>query len=366
MSSARLRGLGIAAACLAVSAGIARPRRAASKYPPDPAARGFNGGAAGWQSSTSFDGSCLAPLLCPAATNSFQPAGGADGGGFIRSAYSGVAGVMAVAGTTTAVWQSPPFSYEGVDGDASPTVSFAMDRRASVGQLLAVAGNSADFAVRLVDVTGGGEASTLVGPSTLAGADSWTAVRRGSIDPGQLAIGHEYRIQITTRYTTGTSVLVSGNADYDNVELSAVRGRRRRRWERQRRRRLSDKRLGELVRAATPATAILTGKGKRLLVRVKCPRKVGRTCRITAQGLLKQAQAGDEPAHGQGCAGQGEAGRAAGQAKGAGQGGEAQTVAGAAEGAGRQGDRDRGQEPQADPPGGRLMSGWRLRPPPGP
>ena len=32
----------------------------ASKYPPDPAARGFNGGVAGWQGSTGFDGSCLA------------------------------------------------------------------------------------------------------------------------------------------------------------------------------------------------------------------------------------------------------------------------------------------------------------------
>ena len=289
MRSARLRGTATLACIVGLL--LALPALAgAAKYPPDPAARGFNGGAAGWQSSTGFDGNCLAPLLCPAATNSFQPAGGADGGGFIRSAYSGVVGVMAVAGTTTAVWQSPSFSYEGVAGDASPAVSFEMDRRASVGQLLAVAGNSADFSVRLVDVTGGGESVSLIAASTLAGADSWTAVRQGSIDPGQLVIGHEYRIQITTRYTTGTSVLVSGSADYDNVVLEAVPaggdggggkgsggdgG-------------LSEKRLGELVRAATPGTAILTGKGKRLLVRVRCPRKAGRTCRITAQGLLKK------------------------------------------------------------------------------
>ncbi|HWM53816.1 MAG TPA: hypothetical protein VNO20_00260 [Solirubrobacterales bacterium] len=297
MRSARLRGTATFACIVGLL--LALPALAgAAKYPPDPAARGFNGGAAGWQSSTGFDGNCLAPLLCPAATNSFQPAGGADGGGFIRSAYSGVVGVMAVAGTTTAVWQSPSFSYEGVAGDisyegvagdASPAVSFEMDRRASVGQLLAVAGNSADFSVRLVDVTGGGESVSLIAASTLAGADSWTAVRQGSIDPGQLVMGHEYRIQITTRYTTGTSVLVSGSADYDNVVLEAVPaggdgsggkgsgdgG-------------LSEKRLGELVRAATPGTAILTGKGKRLLVRVRCPRKAGRTCRITAQGLLKK------------------------------------------------------------------------------
>lgn len=281
MSSLRLRGAGIATACLMTFL-LASPSIAiASKYPPNAAARGFNGGLAGWQSSASFDGNCLAPLLCPSATNSFQPTGGADDGGFIRSAYTGVAGAMAVAGTTTAVWQSPRFSYEGANGNDPTAVSFELDRRTSVDQLLAVEGNSADYAVRLVDLTAGGESLTLITPSTLAGAQTWTAVRRGSIGPGQLTIGHEYRVQITTRYTTGTSVLVSGNADYDNVVLSAVRGDGAGGG-------LSDKRLEELMRAATPGSAVLARKGKRLLVRVKCPRKVGRTCRIAVQGMLRK------------------------------------------------------------------------------
>jgi hypothetical protein len=255
---------------------------AAGKYPPSAAARGFNGGLAGWQSSTSFDGNCVAPLFCPTATNSFQPTGGADDGGFIRSAYSGVAGAMAVAGTTTAVWQSPRFSYEGAGGDAPTHVGFEMDRRASVDQLLAVEGNSADYAVRLIDISTGGESLSLIAPTTLAGARTWTTARRASIDPGQLTIGHDYRVQITTRYTTGTSVLVNGSADYDNVVLTAERGGTAGGGG------LSEGRLGDLLRAATPGTAILSGKGKRLLVRVKCPRKAGRTCRITAQGLLKK------------------------------------------------------------------------------
>jgi hypothetical protein len=256
---------------------------AAGKYPPGAAARGFNGGLAGWQSSTSFDGNCLAPLLCPTATNSFQPTGGADDGGFIRSAYSGVAGAMAVAGTTTAVWQSPRFSYEGAGGDAPTHVGFEMDRRASVDQLLAVEGNSADYAVRLIDVSTGGESLSLIAPTTLAGARTWTTARRASIDPGQLTIGHDYRVQITTRYTTGTSVLVNGSADYDNVVLTAEKGGGASAGGG-----LSEGRLGDLVRAATPGSAILSGKGKRLLIRVKCPRKAGRNCRITAQGLLKK------------------------------------------------------------------------------
>lgn len=55
-------------------------------------------------------------MLCASAENSYQATGGADGGGFIRSAYTGVAGAMALAGTTTAVWQSPAFTYYGVAG----------------------------------------------------------------------------------------------------------------------------------------------------------------------------------------------------------------------------------------------------------
>jgi hypothetical protein len=51
---------------------------------------------------------------------------------------------------------------------------------------------------------------------------------------------------------------------------------------------LSEQRLLELLRQATPATAVLNDSGKRLFVRVNCPRKIGRACRTTAQGLLRK------------------------------------------------------------------------------
>jgi len=280
----------IAAACLAALL-AAIPAAAASKYPSTNAARGFDGGAAGWDSSASTEGTCLSPLLCASVANSFQGSGGADGGGYIRSAYTGVAGVMAVAGTTTAVWRSPPFTYSGAGGNEPTAVSFTLDRRASVDQLLAVQGNSAEYSVRLNDLSNGGEGANLITPTTLAGARSWTSVSAPSIDPSDLTIGHEYQIQISSRYTSGTSVLVDGSADYDNVVLSAVRGKAgvgagkggaggggagg-----------LSAQRLEELLRQATPGTATL--RGKRLFVRVKCPRKVGRPCRTTVQGFLEK------------------------------------------------------------------------------
>ena len=158
-----------------------------------------------------------------------------------------------------------------------------------------MAGNSAEYSVRLIDVSEEGEALTLIAPTTLAGANSWTSVARGSIDPESLTPGDEYRIQITSSYTTGTSVLVSGNADYDNVALSASDGVGRGGKKGKGKGKgngdnsvgaFGPQRLEELLRQATPSTAVL--RGKKLLVRVKCPRKIGHTCRTTAQGLLRR------------------------------------------------------------------------------
>lgn len=265
---------------------------ATSKYPPGDAVRGFNGGLAGWTPSSSSEGFCLAPLLCASVENSHQAAGGADGGGFIRSAYTGVVGAMAVAGTTTAVWESPRFTYSGVDGAQPAEVGLAFDRRANVDQLLAVSGNSAEYSVRLIDLSEGGEALTVIAPTTLAGADSWTNATSDAIDPEELIVGHDYRVQITSRYTSGTSVFVSGSADYDNVVLSATDGTARGKGGGKKGRgngspgALSEQRLENLLRQTTPETATL--RGNRLFVRVKCPRKLGRSCRTTAQGMLRK------------------------------------------------------------------------------
>lgn len=295
-SSSRRAGT-FAVACLASLLILPSAAGAATgKYPPAAAARGFSGGSAGWTSSTDNEGACLPPLLCAGAENSFQESGGADGAGFIRSSYTGAVGVTAVGGTTSATWESPPFSYSGAAGEKATAVSFSLDRRASVDQLLAVAGNSADYTVRLIDLSEGGEALTLIAPTTLAGAGSWTEVQRGSIDPGSLTPGHSYRIQITSRFTSGTSVLVTGSADYDNVVLQASDGSSGGKKGGKGNGNgggngtgASDsRRLEELLRRTTPGTAVLGGKGKRLFVRVKCPRKIGHACRTTAQGLLRK------------------------------------------------------------------------------
>jgi hypothetical protein len=230
----------------------------------------------------------LAPLLCASVENSYQGAGGADGGGFVRSAYTGAVGATAVGGTTTGTWESPPFTYAGTGGGKATAVSFALDRRASVDKLLAVEGNSAEYTVRLIDASDGGEALTLIPATTLAGAHSWTNVSRGSIDPESLTSGHDYRIQIMSSYTTGTSALVTGSADYDNVVLAASDGTsgKGKGGKGNGGGALNEQRLEDLLRQATPGTAVLNGR--RLFVRVNCPRKIGHACRTTAQGLLRK------------------------------------------------------------------------------
>lgn len=300
MLSSPVRRVALAvAATLALALAFAIAAGAAvSKYPPTATSRGFSGSAAGWTSSSSSDGICLPPLLCPSVTNSFQETGGADGAGFIRSAYTGVVGVSAVGGTTRGVWESPGFTYAGVAGGEATAISLSLDRRASVDQLLAVAGNSAEYTVRLIDVSEEGEGLTLIAPTTLAGANSWTGISRASINPESLTPGDEYRIQITSSYTTGTGVLVTGNADYDNVVLSASDGLGRGGKKGTGKGKgngggngtgaFGSQRLEELLRQATPGTAVLGGKDKKLFVRVKCPRKIGRVCRTTAQGLLRK------------------------------------------------------------------------------
>jgi hypothetical protein len=90
-------------------------------------------------------------------------------------------------------------------------------------------------------------------------------------------------------------VLVNGSADYDNVVLSAATGNGGSNGNGgngggggKGSGAFSSQRLEELLRQVTPSTATLDGK--RLLVRVKCPRKVGQQCRTTVQGLLKKGR----------------------------------------------------------------------------
>ncbi|HSK50996.1 MAG TPA: hypothetical protein VK889_10960 [Solirubrobacterales bacterium] len=303
-------------AATTASVALALPAAASgaeSSYPPDAAARDFSGGAGGWESSSSFSGVCVAPVLCPTIANTHQPNGGADGGGFIRSSYSGVIGVQSVGGTATAIWESPQFVYTGAGGEDARSVQLTLSRRADVAELLAVAGNSATFSVQLENVNPGAKL-TLIDETSLVGATNWTAIGAASVKASRLTAGDTYRIRIVTEYRTGTSVLVIGSADYDNVVLGAstvgANGKGGSDDGKGGGGGLSSGELSSLMRAsgigdfatligARGARGANGGDGnggnggasataKRLLVKLRCPAKVGRTCKIRAQGLLNK------------------------------------------------------------------------------
>jgi hypothetical protein len=294
----------IAACALCLCFALAAPAGAADSdlYPSDPNSRTFSGGPAGWTSSATFDGVCVPPLVCPRVDNRWVAGGDAGANGYISSDYLGVAGVGSVAGTSTGVWESPAFTFTGA---SKGEVAFSMRRRADVDELLAVAGNSAEYAVRLVNVTEGGTAQTVIAPTTMAAAADWSTVSSAAINASRLEAGDTYRLRIESIYKTGTGVLVTGSADYDNVVLgpgvgaagggdkgdgsgkgdSGSGGR-------------DTLRSGELLSLFSSglseravAIGAKKGKARRLMVKVRCPRRIGAACRVTAQGLLKKRKA---------------------------------------------------------------------------
>jgi hypothetical protein len=289
-----LAAVGIAGLCLAPAASAAAT--GGGEYPTSPAARTFSGGLAGWTSSSSFDGSCIPPVLCPSVDNAYVAAGDADGNGYITSDYLGVAGVGSIAGTTTGIWESPTFTYRAANG-GSEAAFFSMSRRADVGQLLAVAGNSAEYAVELRDMTEGAQAVSVVAPTTMAGAEAWTAIPRAEIKAGRLHSGNDYRVRIVSRYKTGTSAAANGSADYDNVVLRTAAAEAANNGNGNggdngtgsgSRRTLRSRQLLALYSSGLASTATVPGKGRALRVKVSCPRKIGGACRVTAQGLFSK------------------------------------------------------------------------------
>lgn len=291
--------------CVALAAPAVAANNDNGQYPSEPDARTFNGGPSGWTASSSFDGSCIPPVLCPSVTNEYVAGGDAESSGYISSNYLGVAGVGAVAGTTTGTWESPAFTYQTADNGPEEAF-FAMSRRADVGQLLAVAGNSANYAVQLVDLSEGEMPVQVISPTTMAGAGSWTTVPRVTIKAGRLHSGDSYKVRIQSIYKTGTSVVADGAADYDNVVLRTAAaeaanggggsgsGEGNGSGGGNGRKELRSSELLGLFSSGQSSTATLTGgatgggKGKVVLVKISCPKKIGRACRVTAQGLLKK------------------------------------------------------------------------------
>ena len=191
----------------------------ADTYAPAAASQSFAGGQGGWTQSSEFSGLCLQNLVCPAVVNTWS-AGGADGNGYIRTQFGSLASTQA--GSSTGIWESPSFTYDGLAGKTPGTVTFDMNTLRNVGALLdASLLNDTRFQVDLVDQANGNAISVV--PSTVVvPSGGWTAIPSASVSPNLVKLGHSYKIRITTSYHAVATVDAMGEVGYDNVTLTTA------------------------------------------------------------------------------------------------------------------------------------------------
>jgi hypothetical protein len=242
---------------------------------------GFDGGAEGWQVT---EASCNVPALCTAS-------GGYDGGNGVPpgslAANTTVTLNLLTVFSSTITLQSPDFTAD------SRTGTFHLDRQFDPGSLVDLAAETS-YEVTLIDRTADRRSEvlseTLDSPSGFVGEDeAVTAVP-----------GHTYALAITVETTStvaGTGLLGGTTSTrFDNVELTlgtdgtgSGNADGKGKGDGGGGDGLTDRRSLSAISGNLAAPAVL--KGKRLFVKARCPAMVGRSCRVTLQGLLQKRRA---------------------------------------------------------------------------
>jgi hypothetical protein len=288
---ARLRlSVGLGAACALSILVLAGPASAvAAVYPAGGGT--FSGGAEGWmtiEKRCEVLGMTEVGALC-------EGKGGYDG------AHGVPAGSLAAETTATinalstfkskVVLESPQFTAAEGGG-----ATLRLDRQFEAAQLVSVA-PKANLVATLVDQTSGSEAGVLTeelaSEATFSGRTATVALTQG----------HVYVLRLNTEITSTTKAALtgaSGAVRFDNVSVtvgsaggngggtgggagsgsgggSGGIGS------------LTNASLASLMQGSLGSSATL--KGNKLFVKVKCPKKVGRACRVTVQGMIKKGKA---------------------------------------------------------------------------
>jgi hypothetical protein len=272
-------GVVAAACCMAFAALclVAGPATAATNV--YPAGGGtFTGGAQGWEA---IDASCNVPTLCT-ASGGYDGSDGNPPGSLAANTTIGLNLLTLFKSTVTL--QSPDFTVADA-GDAT----LHLDRQFVSGSLVDLA-PQVTYDVTLLDRTAGTKSEVLT--ETMPAASEFI----GKDHAASVKAGHTYALSITaeTSSTVAGSGLLGGTTStrFDNVALSVETssaggggsggngsgsgsgGS------------LSSQQLQSLIASSLVGPATL--KGNRLSVKVRCPRKVGRTCKIGVQGMLKK------------------------------------------------------------------------------
>jgi hypothetical protein len=274
---ARIKTAGLLAIAGATALGLISPPlagAASSAYPTNEEARSFHQSDGGWHGSTSFGGLCVPGVNCPTVTNDHVGSGGAGGqdDGYLRTRIGSLLGVGA---TSRGIYQSPSFVYQGAAGSDPAGLALRLKRRSSLGTLLAVTGNSAEYSVDLVDLSQGSNATSVIDAKPIGDQDSWRT-HRVSVPPGSMTLGDSYRIRITSEFQTGVQVVPGGSVGYDDVVLEAKPMD-------------SGAAMQHLARRVRRGLGPAVQRGKALKVRVRCPRSVRpHKCKIRLAASLKR------------------------------------------------------------------------------
>ena len=263
---------GIAAAMLLLLAGQAR----AAIYPAG--GSDFSNGPQGWQVT---EADCNGGSLCTASGGYDSGHGNPPGS---LAADTTVALNLLTVFKSNVTLQSPDFT---VGGDRLGTLH--LDRQFDPGSLVDLAAETS-YEATLIDRTAQRRSQPL--EETISGASGFV-----SKDAAVTVIpGHTYAISIAVE--TSSSVAGSGllggttSTRFDNVELTVPgEGGGAGKGGDGDGVRLTDRQLFSAIQGSLIGPATLKGKGKRLLVRARCPAAIGRACRVTLQGLLKKRKA---------------------------------------------------------------------------
>jgi hypothetical protein len=267
------RGRLVASCCVAMTAAclVAGPavQAATDTYPAGGGT--FTGGPQGWQVT---EASCNVPALCT-ATGGYDGSNGNPPGSF--AANTTIALNLLTLFKSTVTLQSPDFTVSG-DGDAT----LHLDRQFAAGSAIDLA-PELTYGVTLLDRTADDKSEplteTLASEPDFVGKDRAVTVKQG----------HTYAISITaqTSSTVAGTGLLSGttSARFDNVSVTVQTGSGGGKGNGGAGGSLTDSRLSSLIQGGgLIGPAVL--KGNKISVKVRCPKQVGRTCKVALTGML--------------------------------------------------------------------------------
>jgi hypothetical protein len=282
MRSSRGRQGIVSAVCSAALAAalFAVPAEAATNVYPAGAGT-FSGGPQGWLTT---EADCNVAFLCT-ADGGYDGADGSPPGSYAANTTIGLN--LLTLFKSTVSFQSPDFTVAAA-GDGT----LHLDRQFVSAELVNLAPEVA-YTVNLFDRTSGKKTEVLA--ETIAAASPFT----GKDAAVTVKAGHTYAISITavTSSTVAGTNLAGGATSlrFDNVALSVETAGGSGGGNAGSGGTLSNQQLQSLIAGNGSLIGPAILKGSRLSVKVRCPAKVGRTCRIALQGLLKKHKPATAP-----------------------------------------------------------------------